>query len=1065
MRALAVTLLLFLASLVSVACSSEDRPADTWVGIPDAPPPFDVAVEVDLATGFECGNGTIEGDERCDDGPDNGAYGRCGTDCRSLAPRCGDGSVQVGLEVCDDGEDNGDYGKCDVICQGPSYRCGNGFIEPDHEVCDDGDEKNGTYGWCARDCQGRAPGCGDGVVTPPFESCDDGDNNGQPGYCASDCNPTPGCGDGEVVAPEVCDDGSANGDYGRCSRDCAGRAAFCGDGIVQGKHEVCDDGAANGDYGNCLVDCSGLGPRCGDGVMQAPEVCDDGPANGQDGRCAHDCLAFTPTWTATPELGALDGTTCRDEDLLAKYMRYRLRLRGDRTAQYPGFVVIGLGEGKSIPASRRDPDTDCAGYWGFGTCPRPDLADAKGLYSWGDGTIWLGEYIAYLALEYAMFERLGISTTETLSDLRYAMVAFDRVDEKAESFYPGVAPRRDGFYVRDDVPLDFHRAGNGYRFPRADGHAGYECVSGDLLCDPPHIEDGSFTSQDQSLTLIMGLALVARLVPPEVQVDGLSLREDAREKVHRIVWFLKSHGWKVKDPAGGQPPDAWGGNAIGFSNAFAKCANAVCGDTFGVDDYRDFASRTIGEAAFVGIEAIWEATHAYNRTHALRLAAVNGDWSMAKLASRSLGDGKDYYALVAAILQDGRLPAPFSEWRVEALLRSASCEGPCRENQTCNQTPGWMGESRTMNAGDRFGSRHWRGEFNGLDYLATFAALTVYRGGYRVPVGRAAECPGARTLMTIAETGAQHGDGGAELYDPNASCNRADLGLELCRRPFARWLEDAYRGKVAIFAGGRWQCTPGGPCRISRVSAKNTSGDDLILGSASNDELSGGDGNDCLVGFGGDDKLEGNQGYDELWGLGGQDRLYGESSGLVLDGEADVLFGGDGDDTLEGNPGKDELYGEAGHDTLDGGNGDDFLWAGIGNDVLRGGLGDDTMHGGDGDDSLIGDGGDDQLWGGPGRDKLDGEEGDDYCHGGVGPDFVRGGNGKDVLISGDEWALNQLDKDRLCGNGGDDTLWGGWDGDQCLGGGWFLGGTDTINGCDDETATTGECDNGAFADW
>src|SRR5690606_34104316 len=121
-----------------------------------------------------------------------------------------------------------------------------------------------------------------------------------------------------------------------------------------------------------------------------------------------------------------------------------------------------------------------------------------------------------------------------------------------------------------------------------------------------------------------------------------------------------------------------------------------------------------------------------------------------------------------------------------------------------------------------------------------------------------------------------------------------------CRRPFSSWLEDAYRGKVTIFAGGgRWQCTPGQPCRIDKDGKDNTSGDDLILGTDGNDDLSGGGGNDCLIGYGGNDKIEGNQGYDELWGGPGNDRLYGEGSGLVLDGEADVIFGGDGDDYLE----------------------------------------------------------------------------------------------------------------------------------------------------------------------
>ena len=42
------------------------------------------------------------------------------------------------------------------------------------------------------------------------------------------------------------------------------------------------------------------------------------------------------------------------------------------------------------------------------------------------------------------------------------------------------------------------------------------------------------------------------------------------------------------------------------------------------------------------------------------------------------------------------------------------------------------------------------------------------------------------------------------------------------------------------------------------------------------------------------------------------------------------------------------------------------------------------------------------------------------------------------------WGTGELDHDRLCGNMGDDVIWAGWDGDECLGGGWFFGGTDQV---------------------
>ncbi len=1018
-----------------------------------------------------CGDGIVEAPELCDDGPDNGSYYRCASDCLGPGPFCGDGVVQAELELCDDGADNGSYGRCAAACNGPAEHCGNGFIEAPHEVCDDG-AANGSYGRCGADCQARAGGCGDGVVAPPHESCDDGDDNGLPGFCPSDCNPTPGCGDGVLVEPELCDDGIANGGYGACAADCTGPGPFCGDGFVQDKYEACDDGASNGAYGHCKSDCSGPGPRCGDGIIQEAEHCDDGADNGEPDRCAIDCLAPTSVWIAQPEDAGLRkaaaGETCGDDDLLAKYQRYRLRFRGNGSAQWPGFIVIGEGPGHSLPASRREPDTECAGHWSLEACSRTDLPEARGMYKWGDGTIWLGEYIAMLATEYAMFVDLGWDPRETAQDLRYALLAFDRVDEKAETFYPGVTPRRDGLFVRDDVPRDFYRTSDGsYRFPRDDGFSGYECTTGDINCETPEIHDGSFTSQDQAIQLIFGFAAVARFVPPGVVVDGVDLREDARAKVHRIVTFLRDNGWKVKDPAGKSPPDAWGGNAIGFSNGFAKAANAVCGDDFGVDEYRNFASRTIGEAAWAGIQLIWEATHGYNRTLALCLAAVNGTWNEDKMPRMAMGDGKDYYALMYALMHDTKLEGPWSDWRIESLLRSAPCGGPCNGPRSCEPTPGWMGESRVMNPGDRFGSRHFQGEMNGIDFMQIMSAYHLYKRGHWLPepatgAPSASECAGFSGVEQIARGGAQDG----QTYDPKAACAARDREVELCRRPFSSWLEDAYRGKVTIFAGGgRWQCTPGTPCRIAKDGKKNTSGDDLILGTDGNDDLSGGGGNDCLVGYGGDDKIEGNQGYDEIWGGGGNDRLYGEGSGLVLDGEADVIFGGDGDDYLEGNPGKDELYGGSGQDEIDGGNGDDLAMGEDGNDVMRGGGGDDVLQGGAGDDSLIGDGGNDVMWGGPGRDKLDGEAGDDYLHGGTGPDFLRGGDGKDVIITGDDWATSSFDRDRACGNGGDDVIWAGWDGDECLGGGWFFGGQDTVNGCDDETASSGDCDNGAFRDW
>ena len=70
-----------------------------------------------------CGNGTVEGDEFCDDGANNGRYAYnaadrfCNTDCTGWAPYCGDGILQTNYgEECDDGNNNsGD--ECDAVCK------------------------------------------------------------------------------------------------------------------------------------------------------------------------------------------------------------------------------------------------------------------------------------------------------------------------------------------------------------------------------------------------------------------------------------------------------------------------------------------------------------------------------------------------------------------------------------------------------------------------------------------------------------------------------------------------------------------------------------------------------------------------------------------------------------------------------------------------------------------------------------------------------------------------------------------------------------------------------------
>ena len=89
-----------------------------------------------------CGNGVLDPDEDCDDGPANSDTepDACRTDCREA--QCNDGVLDpMHGEECDDGGNNGsDPNACRVTCVLPS--CGDG-TQDKGEACDDGNREWG----------------------------------------------------------------------------------------------------------------------------------------------------------------------------------------------------------------------------------------------------------------------------------------------------------------------------------------------------------------------------------------------------------------------------------------------------------------------------------------------------------------------------------------------------------------------------------------------------------------------------------------------------------------------------------------------------------------------------------------------------------------------------------------------------------------------------------------------------------------------------------------------------------------------------------------------------------
>jgi fibro-slime domain-containing protein len=205
-----------------------------------------------------CGDMTLQNPpEVCDNGASNSssAYGpnSCTDQCLP-GGTCGDGIVN-GTEKCDVGNNTGLPGSCAKDCSAyvPSTLCGDGKIQPP-EKCDDGNGVNGTAASkCDTACRFK---CGNALVDAG-EQCDNGVNDGTYGTCTSTCTLAGYCGDGVKNGNEQCDKGSANVDpndstlaYGTgvCTKACK-NAPFCGDGKVQSKHEACE---GNLDCSNCM---------------------------------------------------------------------------------------------------------------------------------------------------------------------------------------------------------------------------------------------------------------------------------------------------------------------------------------------------------------------------------------------------------------------------------------------------------------------------------------------------------------------------------------------------------------------------------------------------------------------------------------------------------------------------------------------------------------------------------------------------------------------------------------------------------------------------------------------
>jgi len=398
---------------------------------------------------------------------------------------------------------------------------------------------------------------------------------------------------------------------------------------------------------------------------------------------------------------------------LKKYNRYRQRLHGDSTQM--GFVRMGSFPGGSLPMGGRIPDTDCSSNWHMITY-NCTTRKGKGLIEWGDGTIHLAMYISMLAVEYRNLQLAGASTDSTAKELWLALNAFDRLDYNAEP-YLGMAPDLNGFFIRDDVPENFH-----LRFDTT----AYHCTRSNGSCDEAEPRKAHFVSQDQVFVLFMGWLLVAELIPNERYLDSLpTFGEKVAGQVDRVVSYFNKSNWSIIAPNGIKVPNRWGGDVQAFSYGTAEGANRIAGP-YTHKNYHKGLSKGLGLAIFNTFSYTF-ALQKRNLVMVIQNAILVNAWSPKKMDNHCKKGDVIVWALLAAICNKRELSKHLRRSDFEAILNTAPMGGPCFNTPGCSNTSGWMGFDRWIHPELQDGNPWGRFfDYNGLDYMLLYNLYHLY---------------------------------------------------------------------------------------------------------------------------------------------------------------------------------------------------------------------------------------------------------------------------------------------------------------------------------------------------
>ena len=169
------------------------------------------------------------------------------------------------------------------------------------------------------------------------------------------------------------------------------------------------------------------------------------------------------------------------------------------------------------------------------------LYNGERVGQWADAVWWQGHYLAVLATEYALKQRVGEDTDATLQELRFALEVYRRLDLCAERCFGDTLPQElNGFYIRDDVGRD---EAPQMKLQHVNSDYTYYCGKTDARRNAP--------SQDQAWASYLGFALIQKLVD-----DTLLYREVANltARMVRGMQWADANGrehWQIMNPVTG----------------------------------------------------------------------------------------------------------------------------------------------------------------------------------------------------------------------------------------------------------------------------------------------------------------------------------------------------------------------------------------------------------------------------------------------------------------------------------------------------------------------------------